>query len=66
MKAAKETITEMSMLLDAYIKEVERAVHQGRLTEESAKTYVTHARYFCRWCNDDFEPGGRNVNQRLF
>jgi hypothetical protein len=66
MKASKETIVELGRLLAGYEKEVERAMRQGRLTEQSAQTYKQHANYFFRWCKNDFEPGARNVNQTLF
>lgn len=60
LKSNKEFIGEVERLFRTYEVEVNDALKQGFLKENTAKTYVLHTGNFIKWCKDDFEPGGRN------
>jgi hypothetical protein len=60
MKASTEFIKELENLYEKYEIEVNEALKQGYLKENTAKTYLTHSNNFIKWCEDNFEPGGRN------
>jgi len=60
MKSNKEFILEVERLFGAYEAEVNEALKQGFLKENTVKTYLLHSGNFIKWCKDDFEPGGRN------
>lgn len=60
MKVTKDVSVILDKLLDEYEKEVLAAKGQGYLRENTSRTYLLHSRNFVKWCNDDFEPGGKN------
>jgi len=60
MKSSTEFINELENLYGKYEKEIEEALKQGYLKQNTAKTYLIHSNNFVKWCKDSFEPGLRN------
>lgn len=60
MKTREDVLWELQRLYSIYENEVVNATEQGLLTVTTARTYLVHAYNFIKWCEDDFEPGGRN------
>lgn len=63
MRASKDFIKQLELLLEEYEQEVTNKMNVGILEEKTAKTYLRHASTFVRWCNSDFEPGVRKANK---
>jgi len=61
MRASKDVIRELEGLYEAYEKEVTEKRKAGILKDSTAKTYLTHASNFVRWCRNDFVPGDKNT-----
>jgi len=59
MRTDRKTLIKIEELLEEYEIEVEKTRKSDDLADESAKTYLRHAKTFVRWCKDDFVPGGR-------
>ena len=60
MKTDRNTLDELERLYRLWAEEVTAAREEGRLTENTAKTYLLHPERFLRWCRGEFEPGARN------
>lgn len=60
MKANAEFIKELENLYEKYENEINEALKQGYLKQNTAKTYLLHSENFIKWCKDNFEPGGKN------
>ena len=44
------------------LRQYEQEVEAAELQESTKRTYLRHAETFCRWLDDDFEPGA-NVGE---
>jgi len=60
MRTDKKTIEELERLMIEYEEEVERQRRKGRLSKNTAITYLLHPNNFIRWCKGEFFPGKRN------
>lgn len=60
MKVDKHIFDEIEKLYQQYEKEVLEAENKGYLQANTRKTYLLHSGNFIKWCNGEFEPGGRN------
>ena len=49
-----DALRQVQEALDRY----EAEVNESLLARTTKDTYLTHARNFVRWLDDDFEPGG--------
>ena len=54
------TMVEIEKLFQQYENEINEAEKKGYLQSNTRKTYLLHSGNFVKWCNDEFEPGGRN------
>jgi hypothetical protein len=52
-EVTRPVLTDIQNALERYRLEVEAS----RLTEETKRTYLLHAKNFVRWLADDFTPG---------
>lgn len=69
MRTDKKIISEMERLFKEYDDEVEKRKKEGILKNTTARTYLSHAENFVRWCKEEFTPGitklrNSNKNQR--
>ena len=60
MKVTKEMSATLENLIEKYEEEVISAQRQGYLKDNTSKTYLLHSKNFIKWCNGNFEPGGKN------
>ncbi|MEG2917829.1 MAG: hypothetical protein RR851_07865 [Clostridium sp.] len=60
MKVSSEELKRLENLLEQYHGEVNLALDNGYLKENTVRTYLLHSSNFIKWCNGNFEPGGRN------
>lgn len=63
MKANKEFLDQLEILLKQYESEVFKAQENGYIKVNTSNTYLLHANNFAKWCKGDFVPGGRNHNK---
>lgn len=60
MKVNEEISEKLEQLYEAYEKEVKEAEKKGYLKANTSRTYLLHSHNFIKWCNGNFEPGGKN------
>jgi len=62
VKVSESLKKDIELLFQQYAKEVLEAENNGYLKPNTTKTYLLHSGNFVKWCNGNFEPGGKNKN----
>jgi len=62
VKVSESLKKDIELLFEQYAKEVYEAEKNGYLKPNTTTTYLLHSGNFVKWCNGNFEPGGKNKN----